>query len=517
MEMLKSVQSHISFYTVLCYLFMVAMASCSKEPISSEETQSNVPEVSVSSTGQATAITGATGKVRIISEVMENAIVEFEVRDLNGASVRGIRLKYGEKDNVTFAYFTDPSGKYDETIFWGDPREVSRSSKLTETQGFIFVPILIGVTTALAYLSAVDAFDEIEKFELSRRVIDNMGNEVLCFTATDIIELQKKQFGGRLSFISVGVGVLGAGVGSIKTSVLKVFGDKLIATSTKKATEALGKWLIDKKGREWFEQTQLDENTLLAVRNYTWTNVIDDFSGGIDISIDPSTCGIVAKNTPPTITSSPSTTAKIGDTYTYRVNATDNENDPLSYRLVTKPNGMSINSDGIISWTPSSSQLGNNQVVVEVSDGTNTVRQSFAVNVMVIVDDSAAYEGLKVWEILDKIKELAAVNAPQAFQDCSSIFQSIGMRGSCIADVAEISLDKSYCEGIENAKTKDKCFSNVAVMRRESPICKEIEDESIRDSCYMTFALDYNDYSTCAYIMDQQLRESCDSLRRFNR
>jgi uncharacterized protein YjdB len=85
-------------------------------------------------------------------------------------------------------------------------------------------------------------------------------------------------------------------------------------------------------------------------------------------------------NQPPTITSTPDTTATVGQAYSYNVNATDPNGDTLAYSLTTKPAGMTIKSwNGIISWTPTA--LGDYDVTVEVSDGDLIDTQSFTITV----------------------------------------------------------------------------------------------------------------------------------------
>jgi len=88
-------------------------------------------------------------------------------------------------------------------------------------------------------------------------------------------------------------------------------------------------------------------------------------------------------NQSPTIISTPITTATIGVLYTYDVDATDPDGDILTYSfysIYTKPNGMTINSTtGIISWTPTSTQIGNNPVTVKAFDGTLSDTQSFII------------------------------------------------------------------------------------------------------------------------------------------
>jgi len=91
------------------------------------------------------------------------------------------------------------------------------------------------------------------------------------------------------------------------------------------------------------------------------------------------------ENKLPIITSTPITTAKVGFVYSYDVNAIDLDGDTLTYTLSVAPSGMNIDySTGIISWSPSSLQLGDNEVVVRVSDGTSSVTQSFIITVSLI-------------------------------------------------------------------------------------------------------------------------------------
>lgn len=87
-------------------------------------------------------------------------------------------------------------------------------------------------------------------------------------------------------------------------------------------------------------------------------------------------------NSAPVIESTPVTTAKEGAAYTYDVEATDPNDDTLTYSLTTSPTGMTINSTtGVITWTPTESQVGENEVMVEVSDGNKSTTQSFTVTV----------------------------------------------------------------------------------------------------------------------------------------
>lgn len=84
---------------------------------------------------------------------------------------------------------------------------------------------------------------------------------------------------------------------------------------------------------------------------------------------------------PPTITSTPVTTAAFFQAYTYPVIATDPYNDPLTYSLISFPLGMTIGSStGIIQWTPPGT--GTLPVTVQVANQHGgAATQSFNINV----------------------------------------------------------------------------------------------------------------------------------------
>jgi len=84
-------------------------------------------------------------------------------------------------------------------------------------------------------------------------------------------------------------------------------------------------------------------------------------------------------NRAPTITSTAPTAATAGALYTYRVDATDADNDALTIMLLVNPAGMTLNAASAeISWTPTPAQGGSHAVHVQVSDGRGgTGMQSF--------------------------------------------------------------------------------------------------------------------------------------------
>lgn len=78
------------------------------------------------------------------------------------------------------------------------------------------------------------------------------------------------------------------------------------------------------------------------------------------------TLTVKGANTPPAIVSTAITQAAVGQNYVYNVVAKDVENDALSYSLVKRVDGMAIDGNGQMRWTPTA--VGSYEVSVQVSD-----------------------------------------------------------------------------------------------------------------------------------------------------
>jgi hypothetical protein len=91
----------------------------------------------------------------------------------------------------------------------------------------------------------------------------------------------------------------------------------------------------------------------------------------------PFTC--ISGNTPRILTNPP-TSARVGENYTYKVQAFGN---PLPfYFLDQKPDGMSIDiRTGLITWTPAANQAGANFVILRASNDAGSDTQEFTINV----------------------------------------------------------------------------------------------------------------------------------------
>ncbi len=97
------------------------------------------------------------------------------------------------------------------------------------------------------------------------------------------------------------------------------------------------------------------------------------------------TVTVSAVNHAPSFASAGVTSAASGSAYTYHITTADSDNDAVTITAPTKPSWLTFhdNGDGTASLTgtPSNSNLGNNSVVLRVSDGTTHTDQSFTINV----------------------------------------------------------------------------------------------------------------------------------------
>jgi RHS repeat-associated protein len=78
-------------------------------------------------------------------------------------------------------------------------------------------------------------------------------------------------------------------------------------------------------------------------------------------------------NTPVQIKSVPNTVAGVSSRYTYQVAASDVEGDALAYALGRRPDGMVIDSNGLVSWMPTVGQVGSQTVDILVTDAQGAV------------------------------------------------------------------------------------------------------------------------------------------------
>ncbi|MBI2807692.1 MAG: VCBS repeat-containing protein [Planctomycetes bacterium] len=80
----------------------------------------------------------------------------------------------------------------------------------------------------------------------------------------------------------------------------------------------------------------------------------------------------------------------LGAPYTYQAAASDPDADPVAFTLQNGPAGMSMNATGLVTWFPTSDQIGPNAVTIQADDGRGGVStQGFVVNVRQTIGNQA--------------------------------------------------------------------------------------------------------------------------------
>jgi Putative Ig domain len=89
---------------------------------------------------------------------------------------------------------------------------------------------------------------------------------------------------------------------------------------------------------------------------------------------------VTVGNAPPVITSSPTQSSFSNRTFTYGIQASDKDNDNLSYSLKSAPAGMTVQSStGLVQWNVPTDHRGKMSATIVVSDGHGgEALQSFA-------------------------------------------------------------------------------------------------------------------------------------------
>ena len=88
-------------------------------------------------------------------------------------------------------------------------------------------------------------------------------------------------------------------------------------------------------------------------------------------------------NRSPQIVSNPPVTALVDSQYVYNIDASDPDNDTLSYAVITSSAGLAIDeATGVLTWTPDSTQVGDHNVTVVADDGRGlSDTQNFTIHV----------------------------------------------------------------------------------------------------------------------------------------
>ncbi|MFO7932721.1 MAG: LamG-like jellyroll fold domain-containing protein [Bacteroidales bacterium] len=100
------------------------------------------------------------------------------------------------------------------------------------------------------------------------------------------------------------------------------------------------------------------------------------------------TINVANKNDAPEITSTPDLTVNEDEAYSYTIEATDPDvGDVLTYSATTLPDWLSFDTDNhILSGIPENEDVGDHDVVLEVTDGDTVVKQEFTITVINVND-----------------------------------------------------------------------------------------------------------------------------------
>lgn len=121
-------------------------------------------------------------------------------------------------------------------------------------------------------------------------------------------------------------------------------------------------------------------NNFNGTDNFTF--LVND--GEYDSNTATVNINIEGVNDAPEILSSPITSVDENSAYLYGIIATDADFDVLSYTLSSNPTGMIIDPDGVVSWTPSSAQVGEHSVTIVVTDSNDlSVTQTYIIEVLI--------------------------------------------------------------------------------------------------------------------------------------
>ena len=135
-----------------------------------------------------------------------------------------------------------------------------------------------------------------------------------------------------------------------------------------------------------------DSRTILGMPNFKMANLVPDKSGNYIIELvvndgqdDSPTASLtlnVPENKEPVFTGLSDKTLTLGNTLSFVVGASDQDNDKVSLFSLNIPEGASFDSDsGIFKWRPTSSQTGMHKIIFRGNDGLSGISKEITITV----------------------------------------------------------------------------------------------------------------------------------------
>ncbi|NCS32928.1 MAG: tandem-95 repeat protein [Microcystis aeruginosa G11-01] len=169
--------------------------------------------------------------------------------------------------------------------------------------------------------------------------------------------------------------------------------------------------------------------TTSQIGQHTLTLIASDGQGGETTQIYTLNVVAAAPNNAPQITSTPRNNVALGTSYFYALNTSDPDGDPLTINLQTAPTGMTLNQQGLITWTHEANQLGNHTVKVQVIDGRGGfIEQEWAIAVLSQRSSNQAPQILSTPSLQANINQVYQYNLAGNDPDGDPIFWSLETR-----------------------------------------------------------------------------------------
>lgn len=110
--------------------------------------------------------------------------------------------------------------------------------------------------------------------------------------------------------------------------------------------------------------------------------VIVGVSDGIDTVTQSFTIAVANTNREPTLADIDDQTVYAGETFSYQLQASDVDGDAVSGRIVHGPAAMRLNKNFLLTWKTRAKDIGEETIIIEVSDGDLTTRKHFDIQIV---------------------------------------------------------------------------------------------------------------------------------------